>query len=226
MAPGRRRAIWMSGSFPSVLVKPWAGDESSNISIKWWKRYLNNDRRKTTPRSECDRAWKPASFIVSFLPLLRFSRREETLKIMDQCVMAEGSVPGQEFTKRPGLHSHLSTQQRQTSVKLTLKSSENSRRRKSRSPSLARLFQVFSSPWMLAVSPAAVSPSLIGAHYPPSRQDRLYLQMPLSLLFHLRVLLSYPFKYIMFLFGHVCRGVDHYICFLLFTWAFLMQVDD
>lgn len=176
MAPGCRQAIWMSGSFPSVLVKPWAGDESSNISIKWWKWYLNNDRRKTTLRSECDRAWKSASFIVSFLPPLRFYRREKTLEIIDQCVMVEGSVPGQGITKWPGLNSHLSIQQRQTSVKLMLKSSENSRQKpswKSRSPLLARLFHSFSSPRMLAVSPSAVSPSLIGAHYPPSLHDQL-----------------------------------------------------
>lgn len=79
---------------------------------------------------------------------------------------------------------------------------------------------------MLAVSPAAVSPSLIGAHYSPHLQDQLYLQMPLSLLFHLRVLPSYPFKYIMFLFGRVGRGVDHHMGFLLLSSAFFILVDD
>lgn len=67
----------------------------------------------------------------SFSPPLRFYGREKTLEIMDQCLVVEGSAPGQEITKWPGLYSHLSTQQRQTSVKLILKGSENSHQKPS-----------------------------------------------------------------------------------------------
>lgn len=98
-----------------------------------------------------------------------FCLREKT--VYDQCATVEGSDPGQGIGEWPGpqlppVHS-TETNLCEISVK-ELRGLWG----KSRSPLLARLFHSFSSPWMLAGSPAAVSPSLLGAHYNPSLQDQ------------------------------------------------------
>lgn len=170
MAPGRRHAIWMSGSFPGVSVEPWVGDESSNITIKWWKWCLKNDQLGGKRQSDLSLAEYETTRPESAFSCCHSASEHKWVSKPEGWGFSSRSDYQTAGSLLPPVHS--TERLREITVKKLREASSETlveEQKPFTCTSISHLFITLDA----RVSPAAVNPSLIGAHYQPSLEDQL-----------------------------------------------------